>query len=297
MYHNRDKELIDYINRNKTNDKKHFCTDSDYKISFFNSTTQALDQLFSAEELKIRLQQNSLRYQNATNIHQETPLVWVATKNGHSPIYIFNSMHYTIDYNFKDYFRHTLDAILNEVDVVFTEVRVSDNYKIPIEGTVSFDLYRLDSYIAKKARKKDRRVIELENTALREIAGCEMRGTFKDDLALFRGENLEIKNLLESATKNYLSGEWGKEFVDDQSVSNRNFLWMDKILLQSNSKNRCLVVCGGNHSIGQYGLPNLLACEGYDMNVLIAKPITLSELVDQSLKSTSFSSYSANGLL
>lgn len=110
-----------------------------------------------------------------------------------------------------------------------------------------------------------------------------------DEVVKYVDAFLDNFDYLDKECKQYLT--YVTKFSLDEMTrdANRNFVWIDSIMAQSRENIPALIVCGAVHSAGKYGLPNLLAHEGYTLTpVMKTAPILEStiprSLVQQSLR-------------
>jgi len=167
----------------------------------------------------------------------------------------------------------------------------------------------MDNFIANKAWKQGKELRPLENGLVRETALSmnETSSSIMDFLSKIKDMSNTQMSTSEclTHTRNYLTnicqGEvkiqsdaevidfLKKTFncipeqidcdllksvlnADAQKVINRNLFWMKSIIsVSSQDKKPCLVASGAAHNYGQYGLPNLLASDGYTLTPLMKK--------------------------
>lgn len=241
-----------------------------------NITKEALLEKISAAETK---------YEHIDNSISENAFLWVAKKDGCAPVYIFNTAHLLTGIDPNDLFGDAFDNIIDKVDTVFTEVELSvlpENIKIALSPKLN--TYVLDSFIAEKAVDMEKEVKPLENNEIREILGIDMKQYNQnwDETINTMASNRETIKYLLDHTQNYLthahtppppdSDADKKKIIDDTIGKKRNFFWMESILSESSQNKASLVICGNDHSSGKYGLPNLFAAEGYQVEPLMKTP-------------------------
>ncbi|MBA2651804.1 MAG: TraB/GumN family protein [Tatlockia sp.] len=142
----------------------------------------------------------------------------------------------------------------------------------------------IDDYIRDKAFAKLKPIRNLENSTIRKVAE---EGTIKkfDRKAMLNYKNThaaEYQKELSLFSDNYLmhvspSQDELNDLNDESQISTikRNLFWMEPILSNSSEeKKTSLVVCGSIHNAGKFGLPNLLASEGYTLVPLMKTPPT-----------------------
>jgi len=239
---------------------KKYMLSEPYNSEFINQIKkeEVLETLLHAAE----------RYKNITCLITEKAFCWKAEKKGCADVYLFGSIH-KFPFDALNIFGDAVDTILDNVKVVFTEVART----IPHSNNNTEKNLGLDDFIAKKAFDMKKELKPLENTMIREALGVDPR--------LPSYSNIEQEEL-EELTRQYLTNiSYGdstpKANKEDPIVLaaaiNRNLFWMDSsIRCESEQQNASLVVCGGAHNHGQFGLANLLVADGYTLTPLMKTP-------------------------
>lgn len=218
-----------------------------------------------------QIQQAQLRYQFLQNdqaiIHPtRKAFVYKASKINHPSIYIVNTMH-SFTLNLEDIFGEAMDAILQNVDVVYTEVK-----EVKIAAQDHYANTGLDRMIATKAANMGKQLKALEDRRLFQLTNPELDD--KSDIT-FSSDELSAINL------NYLMHIFPENYTTanyDNLVIKRNTFWMTNSLLTETSDS--LVAVGALHSAGKWGLPNLLSIEGYTVTPLMTTaPTPRSETI------------------
>lgn len=229
------------------------------------------------DELSKKINLSKTKYKHTHNYISEQAFLWVAKKDGCAPIYIFNTMHLLTGIDANDIFGDALNNIIDKVDTVFTEVELNIH---PEDTTVSphneSSVYELDHIIAEKSANMGKVLKPLENSEIREALGCHEN----EIQSLYQSTNEQLQKgeveLLMQASQNYLTHAnpftINKEDNKYFATKNRNFFWIESLLFESSNNKTCLVACGTSHSSGKYGLPNLLAANGYQLEPLMKTP-------------------------
>lgn len=200
---------------------------------------------------------------------QEEAFLWSATKDGCAPIYLLGTMHLTYGAKLKDIFLEAIKNVLSCTDTVFTEttLRPSEDREFPC----------LDAIVAEIADEMGKQLKPLENEKIRSMLGVNLEQVE----SLYKEGFLDLNNLkqgLKEATKQYLSARplsnevKNKQAIDITAPHKRNKYWMEDILNESKNGKSTFVACGAIHNCGKYGLPNLLASEGYTVTPIMKQP-------------------------
>ena len=225
--------------------------------------------------LQERINRFEQRYLTLENLVTEKAFLWVAKKEGCAPIYIFNTSHYLYGVDAKDIFDDAIDNCLDKVDVVFTEIPTNLESDV-LSYSEDKPIYLLDNMIAKKASEMSKELKALENTNIRKLLGVDVQ----EADAQYSIINRELENessdrlaFLQQDTTNYLAhvspSTLSTAVESKGGIKRRNQFWMSSILEESLQQKTSLVTCGAIHSHGIYGLPNLLANEGYTLTPLM----------------------------
>lgn len=222
-------------------------------FAFFNETPLQTINQYNNENVKKydrchksflqeKISKTEARYLSAAipSVVQEEAFVWLATKEKKGSIYIFGTMHSDL---VNDVFEEPLRKIISDVVVVFTEIEMSSS---PEERT-------LDVLVAEIASQKQKIIKPLESDRIRKVIGV-----------IDNGEQLEITDLeLRECFLNHVPLPKNSDSKTDQ----RTAFWMEDILSESENKKdqNILIAVGANHTQGKFGLPNLLAYEGYEL--------------------------------
>lgn len=241
-----------------------------------------LCEKLTPEEMKAYMDYQAQHYANIDENVKEKAFLWKAEKEGVAPVYIFGTVHdSTIDIN--DIFGDALTNILDKVDDVFTEVAIN-----PYRGLKNDIPTGIDDFIAQKAEKMGKNSRFLENSESIEAAGRVRNPLTACQIPARK----EILKDLEQFSNNFLTHispeEEERTFSDpDNPDVKRNFFWMNPVLETSQAQKSCLVACGSAHNAGKYGLPNLLASEGYQLTPLMkVPPVPKSTLLREAFQGT-----------
>jgi len=290
------KELLDYLHKNlKT--KEGTIQDQDLG-DFYNQKLEKIDltglinivaknELFfdtttkpthfynpyanlTDEQLMQKVDQAKSTYAEIKDLTTDKAFLWVAKKPGAADIFILGTCH-VINKDPKDIFGDAIQNILQQVDIVFFEVKSDLQPTIQI-GDIT--LYCYDNIVAQMAFDIDKTVGFLETRETIERCGGEnYLATAKKALkALGKGEDILTQNFLTSITPPTLPS------IHIIATENRNKFWLSTILEQSKENRPQLIVCGAAHNYQRYGLPNLLANEGYTLTPLMkTSPVPKSQ--------------------
>ncbi|MBA2710361.1 MAG: DnaJ domain-containing protein [Tatlockia sp.] len=224
---------------------------------------------------RIERGENNYRYISTDSINEKA-LLWKAERKGCAPIYLFGTAHLSIDnFNIKDRFDDLFDYLIEQVDVVLPE----------IESCCIFGFgENIDEFIVLKAHHREKELRPLENRLIRMTTMSEKLLNSINSNSFSFSES-KIKEL----TRSYLTGSnfiSMNETVTSELIKSaikRNFFWMEDILSQSYHRKTSLVVAGGAHNSGHYGLPNLLAYEGYKLTPLFKSAPTSKKVIIRNL--------------
>ncbi|MBA2653428.1 MAG: DnaJ domain-containing protein [Tatlockia sp.] len=221
-----------------------------------------------------RIERGENNYRYISDSINEKALLWKAEKKGCAPIFLYGTAHLSLDNcNIKDRFDDLFDYLIDQVDVVLPE----------IEMCCIFDLgENIDEFIVLKAHHREKELRPLENRLIRMT-------TMSEKLINSINSNSFSDSRIKELTRCYLTG--GNLITMNETVTSeliksaikRNFFWMEDILSQSYHKKTSLVVAGGAHNSGDYGLPNLLAYEGYKLTPLIKSAPTSKKAIIRNL--------------
>lgn len=180
-------------------------------------------------------------------------------------IYLYGTIHISIDnYDIKDRCSELADHFIDQVEVVYTEIK--RNFVYDLEMTI-------DDFIALKTYQAGKELRPLENE--------RVFSNSVSDFDSFASNFISTQNLTDQESQDriraYLTSTPIHAMAESDTNSEltrsgikRNFFWMHEILHQSQvMKKSSLVVNGSGHNSGQYGLPNLLAYEGYTLTPLM----------------------------
>ena len=282
--------------KKKKKRKKNFCDeDIDYQVmveKFLREFPYADPFTYLGHALlQEKIAASEARYEEIDIRITDQAFLWRAEKTGFAPVYIFNTCHYLIDVKIKDIFGDAIKNTVDQVQVVFTEVEIdvhSDKKTLSSEKHPT--IYHLDEMVAKKAYAMRKTLKPLETSEIRNMLG----GGDQQEQQIFHKEfNAEIQDassesftFLTEYSKNYLTHVCPSySLIElDRWLIKRNKFWMMSILEESSKQNPSLVVCGAIHSRGQFGLPNLLAHEGYTVKPLMKtaptpKSVMLKEVI------------------
>lgn len=228
---------------------------------------------FDFETLKEELHKAERHYQFLQNekspeyICNQKAFLWKAEKKGHPDIYIFNSIH-RAEFDAENIFGDALNNVLDKVAVVYTEAQ-------GIKSTATHSYLGLDEMIARKAAKMGKSLKALEDEKVYQHITQKRLDAIPTPLASI--DNIEQDIQLQYLTNISYSTSMMSEETQTE-LQKRNSFWMINSILTE--KNACLVVAGSLHSSGKWGLPNLLAVEGYTLTPQILKaPNSRSEMV------------------
>lgn len=235
---------------------------------FSNSAKSKYDHshlvILDKERITTLIQEKLHTYDDIENKMTDKSFLWVATKPGCAPIYLFGTMHrFSLD--FDNYFRDVLENIIEKVDCVCTEVESKSDLLF-------------DARIAEIGSQMNKILRPLEDdyifSTLVNLTDLPKEANQSDIDELSRQFLTNI--VPENAIFDDLNGK--KEIL--YAGIKRNLLWMHQILRQSNEEQLpTLVACGALHLHGKYGLPNLLKFEGYDVKPLMKKaPVSRNEI-------------------
>ncbi|MEO8965301.1 MAG: hypothetical protein ABI370_11595 [Gammaproteobacteria bacterium] len=220
------------------------------------------------ESLKEKIHNAELHYQflqdEKTSRVTQKAFLWKAEKKGRPDIYIFNTMHGPA-FDVENIFGDALDNILNKVAVVYTEIQGFQSS--PINSDQS-----LDEIIAIKAASMGKKLKALEDEKIRNLTGCKPSETILD----YTERKAEIKKVGLQYLTHISPPEMNLE--KNSSTAKRNMFWvMESLLIEEST---CLVAFGATHSSSKWGVPNLLAVEGYTLTpLMIITPTSRSEMV------------------
>lgn len=233
------------------------------------------DKLIEQETISKKMDEAENRYTDCPELVKDVAFLWKAEKEGCPPIYLFSTCHeFLLDT--KDYFADVCEGVVDKVDEVMVEV-VSE---VRVETSV-------DDLIQEKAIELNKNLKSLENRTVIAASGfVKLQTTSTKDEPTQSDKEDFNKQYLTSIAPLKLD-ERSKANPLLHSAIRRNLYWLDDILSQKKST---LVACGSMHNSGKYGLPNLLALEGYTLTPLMKKAPTpksvqLRELVYQSRQS------------
>lgn len=195
----------------------------------------------------------------------EGAFLWQASKKGYAPVYLFSTSHY-IPVDLAERFEGLLDNFLDKVDTLFTEHDVPP-MEIRREYVRYPELTSLDELAWDKAARMGKRQKILENRDIL-FAGLEgldeSRESSESTVSYFAENSDEVRAFYNV----YFSNPCLIKSENKGHIEIRNMLWMEAILAESASQRPCLVAVGAAHNLGIYGLPNLLAHEGYALTPL-----------------------------
>lgn len=240
---------------------------------FFKSFTAVLERHNYKDRIHQQMEEAEKKFQHIDDNVTDKAFLWKAEKKGCAPIYIFGSMHdYSLDK--EDYFGDAVNNTIDKVAVVFREI--GQGYKSEIQAEIDNESEShhkdnsIDTFVTQKAHDRGKLVRELEDSVIREAAyGTE---EYAKLLKKMEEEKYTKEDLL-NLTENYMThvSPLTCELSDTKDpTARRNFVWMEKIVSVSEQENKpSLVVCGALHNSGKFGLPNLLANEGYTLTPLM----------------------------
>ncbi|MBA3537697.1 MAG: DnaJ domain-containing protein [Tatlockia sp.] len=214
------------------------------------------------ETIMKRIKRGENNYRYISDSIKEKALLWKAEKKGYAPIYLYGTAHLSIDnFNIKDRFDDLFNYLIDQVDVVLPE----------IESCCIFDQgENIDEFIVLKAHHSGKELRPLENKLIRMTTMSEkLLNSFNSNSNSFSDSRIKelTRSYLTGSNSITMNGTVKSELI--KSAIKRNFFWMEDILSLSYKKKTSLVVAGGAHNSGDYGLPNLLAYEGYKLTPLI----------------------------
>lgn len=239
-------------------------------ISFFDFTYQRTSQIL----LKSLIEMSNKKYASIQHTIHETAFLWLATKPNHAPIYIFAAMH-EVNFDFEDIFGDVFRNILSKVAVCFNEnvdYDVLDACKDMTDRVSS--IHQFDTLIGALACMMNVKLHALEDEQIRKLIEGKR---YSFNLAF---TNTDVHTLTKD-TRNYLQNiTFNRKTSTYTHADQRSAFWMMDILEESNNGNPALVVCGALHTVGKFGLPNLLHHEGYSLTPLMKKaPIPRSKIM------------------
>lgn len=209
----------------------------------------------------------------------EKAFLWLAEREGFAPIYILGTIH-VATVEVKERFRNLVDEILAKVETCFNEI------KLP------FGIHSnsgLDFLVNTHAVQMSKQQKSLEDERVRRLAHG----------AQYLEDAVAITNTI--ATNSALLEEYSNEYLAKASISydprndpliieiglkRRNVLWMERLLMESADQSASLAAVGALHNEGRFGLPNLLAHEGYTVTALVkTAPELKSALLKDAMQS------------
>lgn len=218
------------------------------------------------------------KYKNSLERVQDRAYLWLATKPGNTPIYIFGTVHQMTE-SVDDIFGEVVKNLIDKVDHVFFEVKLRPQ---------DFEMYKVNGYryssmdlvIAREATVANKKLFPLENEKTRVICHQNAHESV-DSSPPQHPEHVRLQAML--MTRMYLDDPAVTNFVPTRwprQIAVRNIFWMHSIL--NLTFRPSLIVSGLRHCAGKYGLPNLLAAEGYQLTPLMKKiPTRKSQLVHE----------------
>ena len=261
---------------------------ADYEDQYAHLDTEAIKSLIETA---------NKNYDNPELLVQEQAFLWEAKQVGKAPIYLLGTMH-LLNQDPADIFGDLVARIMDDVDKVFCEIDTSsalEEIEIESSGVVLYSFEKMIENIARRARKK---LGVLENIAVRQqMYPADLleiiERIFQEALSGSKEYYRELTNSFLNVLAPFDPENHPAHCVFEILLTLRNKLWMLTLLDNSNVKTPILVACGANHNIGKFGLPNLLANEGYTLTPLIKKAplpksVILRSLVFSNSESTTF---------
>lgn len=213
------------------------------------------------EDTKIlqRIDRVEIKYANPDVKIKEQAFLWVAKKEGVAPIYILGSRH-LVSRDTQLRFLDLINTVLDKVETSFTESATP----VVQEPKGIDDLVEHRANMMGKNQKylESLRSLKLMHgkKLMSEILDAKDSEIYKDAVA--SSEEWFLTNCA-SASLEALA-----DTGLDHLTSLRNKFWMEDILKESTSQKSCMVTVGAMHNQGIFGLPNLLANEGYNLTPL-----------------------------
>lgn len=192
----------------------------------------------------------------------ETAFLWRATKEGHAPVYLFNTVHH-FPAEMAERFIGLIEASMDKADVCIMESPAFLTRSI-------FQSYpaltSLDLMVEECAEKMGKPQAFLDDLLMLRL--IFQKKPLTDSLSIH-----EVDERLEALKTNFYSVYLNNVRVpnpdgDGSHVYIRNKLWIEKIVAVSAQQRSSFVAVGARHNQGIFGLPNLLAHEGYTLTPL-----------------------------
>lgn len=222
------------------------------------------DRYMREEDILREIDKSLKKYGPIPHIITDKAFLWKAEKENCAPIYLFSTIHRSSMDN-DDIFGDAIDNILDKVDTVFTEISLVspiDAIRIHMGEMPEMDS-SLDMFIAFRAYFRGKECLPLENSTVRNA--CKEETDEDGDY-----DKIDM-DILDAIYKNYLTHIAFETTEEEMLTTNkRSIYWMKHILVKSQYQSRpALVACGALHNMGRFGLPNLLASEGYTLSPLM----------------------------
>lgn len=245
------------------------------------------------------ISENNITKYDIPMLVDKTAFLWKAEKDGCGTVYLASLMHITPE-DYLQRFSPFLNQMISYADRVYCEIKMDvyayDIHEVRNKKSVGYsEFFSLEKSDSEEEKvdifySTDRKFIQMAINQGKEISYLESEAIVSQMMKqtpepAYGTEDYQKKSLrwnYEDAESIYFQSFLSINAPEASPLTiNRNIFWMSETILPDSRAGKNIVVGpGAGHNCGKYGLPNLLAVNGYRLTPLITSvPPHASEIV------------------